>query len=458
MNYSLRLTGEQHQIVRSHLFPGDGKEAVALLICGRRNGRERHVFTVKEVALIPHNACPVRAPDLITWPTEFVDELLNEAHGREKAIIKIHSHAEGCRFFSRIDDQSDRELFSAIPSLLDDGLPHASLIMLPTGEIFGRILDIDGEPVCPLSRVTVVGDDLQIWGDSPAAETKSFAQRHAQAFGVGTTTLLSRLSAAVVGCSGTGSIVVEQLARLGIGKLVLIDPEFVEEKNLNRIVNATRNDIGKAKVEVLASAIEKMGLGTAVVPLQRNLASREAILATSECDVVFGCVDSVEGRHLLNRLATFYLVPYFDVGVRLDADGNGGIDAIAGAVHYLQPGRSSLLSRGVYTLKQLEAEEMKRTNPGLYEAQCRQGYLRGVQEDRPAVISVNMLFAALSVNEFLARIHPYRNQPNAEYACASGNLTETTFLLEPKGEACPLLKRHVGRADCTPLLGMPALS
>jgi hypothetical protein len=69
-----------------------------------------------------------------------------------------------------------------------------------------------------------------------------------------------------------------------------------------------------------------------------------------------------------------------------------------------------------------------------------------------------MLFAALSVNEFLARIHPYRNRPNGEYAYVPGNLSEMALLPEPEGEACPLLKRHVGRADCTPLLDMPALS
>ena len=48
------------------------------------------------------------------------------------------------------------------------------------------------------------------------------------------------MSIAVVGCSGTGSPVIEQLARLGVGRLVLVDPDRVEEKNLNRIVNATR--------------------------------------------------------------------------------------------------------------------------------------------------------------------------------------------------------------------------
>jgi len=73
-------------------------------------------------------------------------------------------------------------------------------------------------------------------------------------------------------------------------------------------------------------------------------------------------MDGVEGRHLLNRLTTFYLMPYFDVGVRLDADGNGGIERIAGAVHYLQPGLSSLLSREVYNMARVEAEEMRRTD------------------------------------------------------------------------------------------------
>ena len=67
-------------------------------------------------------------------------------------------------------------------------------------------------------------------------------------------------------------------------------------------------------MEVLASALARMDLGTKVIPLQKNLATREAVLAAASADVLFGCVDSLEGRHLLNRLATFYCLPYFDVG------------------------------------------------------------------------------------------------------------------------------------------------
>lgn len=458
VKYTLRLTEAQHTMLRSHLFPDDGMEAVALLLCGRRKGKVQHVFTVYKVILIPHEICH-RAPDQISWPTDVLDSLIAGAYGKGQAIVKVHSHPGDCRAFSRADDNSDQGIFASITSLLDDNLPHASAIMLPSGELFGRVIGDDG-PIDTLSSVMVVGDDLKFWRQTSAGYSEGFTLRHAQAFGAGTTNLLRSLSIAVIGCSGTGSLVIEQLARLGVGRLVLIDPDCVEEKNLNRIVNSGKEDsyLHRPKVHVLAAAIAKMGLGQEVQPLISNLSEKEAVLAVAECDVVFGCMDGVEGRHLLNRLATFYCIPYFDVGVRLDADGRGGIDNIMGAVHYLQPGRSSLLSRGIYTMEEVQAESMHRTNPELYERLKKEGYLRGVQEDRPAVISVNMFFAALMVNDFLARVHLYRNQPNSDYSYIAGSLAELQFYPEAEGEDCPVLKRHVGRGDVEPLLERPALS
>lgn len=84
---------------------------------------------------------------------------------------------------------------------------------------------------------------------------------------------MRQLRVAVVGCSGTGSIVVEQLARLGVGHLILVDPDVVEYKNLNRILNSTNEDaaLRRSKVEVMARAIARMGLGTTVELHQANL-------------------------------------------------------------------------------------------------------------------------------------------------------------------------------------------
>lgn len=80
------------------------------------------------------------------------------------------------------------------------------------------------------------------------------------------------------------------------------------------------------------------------------------------------------------------------------------------------------------------------------------------REDRPAVIPVNMFFSSLVVQEFMGRIHPFRNAPNRSYSIVRGNLTEPYLVNEPDGDSCGILRRHVGRGDVEPLLERPDLS
>ncbi len=172
---------------------------------------------------------------------------------------------------------------------------------------------------------------------------------------------------------------------------------------------------------------------------------------------VFGCMDSIDGRHILNKLSTAYLIPYIDVGVRLDADSKGGIDSIWLAVHTLQPGGSSLKSRRVYDQAGMEAAFLRRTSAE-YERLKKQGYVKNVDVDRPAVISVNMQAASMAVNEFLARIHGYRLKPSSEFAVRKVALhDEENSLVTGDGEPCLEFSRGVGRGDQSPFLGMPAL-
>ena len=268
------------------------------------------------------------------------------------------------------------------------------------------------------------------------------------------------MSAAVVGCSGTGSPVIEQLARLGIGRLVLVDPDIIEDKNLNRILNSRREDayVSRPKVEVVARAIAAMGFGTELEIIKSDLAFTRAVKAVAGCDVVFGCMDGVEGRHLLNRLSAYYALPYFDIGVKLEADGNGGIDEAVGAVHFLRPDGANLIDRKVYTSEQLRAAGLKRTDPKAYRDELRAGYIHGVAEDRPAVISINMQMASLAVNEFLARLHPYRLDDNSSSAVVRVNFVSGETRRDPDGIASGMFFRWIGRGDTALLLGMPELS
>lgn len=455
---TLTLTETQEAELRRHLFPGDGLEAVAFLVCGRRPGA-RHRLSVRRVELVPHARCSVRAPDRVTWPTDVLPPLLAEAERRGDALIKIHGHAALDRF-SDIDDQSDRDLFPAIYCWLDDEAPHGSAIMMDDGRIFGRVCDAERR-FTPFQRVAVIGNDIRIYRLPQAIAAVSEAGRRvAQTFGKGTFAALQGLKVGVVGCSGTGSPTIEMLARNGVGALVLVDPDVVEAKNLNRILNTTKADVevARPKVEVLALAVRRMGLGTDVQTFERDLFSREVVYALADCDVLFGCMDSIDGRHLLNRLATFYSIPYFDLGVKLEADGRGGVDQVAASVHYLKPGGSSLLSRRVYTAEQLRAAGLARTDPVGYQRQVKEGYIRGAAEDRPAVIHVNTMAASLAVNEFLARIHPFRLTPNSDSAVRRISLSHDIFASEPDGEPCPALARHVGRGDVEPPLDWPELS
>ena len=67
--------------------------------------------------------------------------------------------------------------------------------------------------------------------------------------------VLKQKTVAVFGIGGVGGYVVEALARSGVGKLVLIDSDMICESNLNRQIIATRDTIGKSKVEVAKQRI-----------------------------------------------------------------------------------------------------------------------------------------------------------------------------------------------------------
>ena len=81
----------------------------------------------------------------------------------------------------------------------------------------------------------------------------------------------------------------------------------------------------------------------------------------------------------------------------------------------------------------------------MYERNLAEGYIRGVVEDRPAVITVNMVMASLAVNDFLARLHPYRYKSNQAFAVIGVDLSEVTFH-ETETEG-PGTGRHVGDGD-----------
>ena len=76
---------------------------------------------------------------------------------------------------------------------------------------------------------------------------------------------LSEARVAVFGLGGVGSSCVEALARAGVGTLVLVDRDAVEESNINRQAIAFYSTIGKRKVDVMAAMVRDIAPGTRIV-------------------------------------------------------------------------------------------------------------------------------------------------------------------------------------------------
>lgn len=459
---NLALSGDQHEHLKSFLFPGDGKEAVALLLCGRRNGDRRHRLTVCEIHEIPYDECVKRTSVTVQWSPDYVDHILERAEQEKFSVIKVHSHPNGYSAFSRTDDVADSQLLPMIRGWVEGDLLHGSAVMLPDGQMFGRVLR--GDQFDPIDCISVAGDDLHYWyANAGSVVLPDFTASHNQAFDEGTIERLQRLSVAVIGASGTGSPCIEQLMRLGVGEIVSVDPDTMEERNVNRILNSTLEDArqGRAKVDVMSDAANRADLGTRLIALQKNLWDSDVVRAVAQCDVLFGCMDSIDGRYLLNTLAAFYNIPYFDIGIRLLAsptgEQKGAIQEVCGTVHYLRPGRSSLMSRDAFSMLDVAAAGLARNDPSAHDRQVKDGYIKGVQANRPAVISVNMFGASLAVNEFLARLHPYREETNGTHAAVCFSLSSMELISDPEEGFCNILSHSLGKGDRVPLLGLMEL-
>ncbi|NRF38545.1 ThiF family adenylyltransferase [Pedobacter foliorum] len=455
----IRLAGFHYQQLKQHLFPGDNKEAVAVALCGRSVHGNNHTLVVQDLLLVPHDICE-RKGDYVRWPTDVINPFLEKAAKHKLALVKIHCHpGPGVHeFFSDLDNESDYRLFKSINAWIDDDLPHASCIMLPDGRLFGRFFNHKME-IEVVHKISVAGSNVENWNydNSASGISDEYQRRNLQAFGKKTVHMLNTMKVGVVGCSGTGSPVIEQLKRLGVGTLVLVDPDFTDTVNLNRIIGSTQADAAQKamKVDVMKRGIVEVGMGTTVITFATHISSREVVKELAECDFLISCVDGAEGRHILNLISSFYVIPFIDMGVKLNADGEGGIKNIFGTVHYIQPGGSSLLSRQQYSIERLRAESINRTDRAEYE---RNQYLANVNESHPAVISINMQVAATAINDFLARIHPYRNQDNSEIDAIKIDFADATSYPDKITDTCPFFSKLVGKGDVAPLLNNAELS
>jgi hypothetical protein len=453
---TLTLADGLHARLKRHLFPGDGKEAAAILVCTKVPG-ERLRLLAQDVIFVPHERCSRRDEVSLSWPSEYIENAIDIAAPRQLSVVLVHSHPSGYPTFSDLDDRSDREIMPCIFEAC--GQLHGTAVMLPTGVMFGRIYT-QQLVAAPIDVVSVVGPDLHYWWSHDADRNIG----RPMAFTSAMTNELGRLTACVIGVSGTGSIVAEQLCRLGFGKVILIDHDKVEDKNLNRILNTVKADADgqRSKVAVFADRVNAYRDEPYAAPIEANVLTRQAVISAAQSDVLFCCVDTHRGRSVADRLSAAFLLPLFDVGVAIPTrdigDGTKAIDEATGRIDYVYPGGSNLFDRGVYTAATLQAEDLAETDPEAHADQVKRGYIEDVPEQAPSVITLNMRAASSCVMEFIARAYPFRHESNARYARTRFMLAEGIEEFTAENEFEAKVWSGLASGDLEPLLGLPVLA
>ena len=107
-----------------------------------------------------------------------------------------------------------------------------------------------------------------------------------------------------VGCGGLGSPLLIYLAAAGIGRIGIVDSDFVEKSNLQRQVIHGTKWLGKAKTSSAKSRILEINPHCKVNIFNTSLTSKNALEIINQFDLVCDCTDNFEARYLINDAST----------------------------------------------------------------------------------------------------------------------------------------------------------
>ncbi len=315
--------------------------------------------------------------------------------------IFVHSHPDGPAIFSEADDEVDNELRQAF--FEHSGYPMFGSLVIAgskaSPEFAGRLESPNADEY-KIDVVRVVGDRLLILRNDDIAEATPQFDRQVRALGIEGQSTIRNLRVGIVGAGGTGSAIVEQLIRLGVGNLVIVDDDLVTPATIARGYGSRRDDIGKTKVELLARLAGQVNIDTQVDSVFGNIQNEMVALRLRHCDVIFCCADSHGARIVLNRMAYTLLCPVIDVAILISSS-DKKVTGIDGRVTWLAPGTSCLLCRNRIDAVLANAESL---DPLERRRLAGQGYVPEIEDPQPSVVPYTTLMASFAVTELLNRL------------------------------------------------------
>lgn len=411
---SLVIPTQLHDVIFNHLFPGDGDEHGLVIAAGIHYCGDNLRLLVREVFPAQDGMDYVAGKHGYRMLTaEFVYSKIRYCREQKLAYLAVHNHSGKDSVAFSPDDMASHE--RGYPALLDigQGIPVGAVVCAEWA-IAGDIWHPDGTRL-PISETRVIGANIARHYASRPVSSGSAPDvgydRQIRMIGDVGQKLLRQAKVAVIGLGGAGSILAEYLARLGVGHLVLIDPERIDPTNLSRVVGSTRWDArmpfsvcGIPAIECIAKrlAARKTVIARRVVkkanPKARaevhsiDFATDAAAELILDTDFIFLAADSMRARLVFNAIVQQFYIPGVQIGSKITRNETQLENAFS-VTRWVTPGQNCLWCSGLISPHLLALEAKSASD------RADQGY--GSMSPNPSVITLNAIAAAQAVNDFL---------------------------------------------------------
>lgn len=459
--YEVRISAVDLSQVEVALLEEPEIESAAFLLAGELRLPDRHVLIVRRVVEIPAAEYRIRDRHQIELSPRAINGLIALCEKNKLRAILCHSHPDESPY-SPSDDFGE----ARIASTLWDFLPQqivGSLLLTPSG-FRGRVW-LPGPRHEPITAMRVIGRSIRslpINGQQTVPETIAQAKIHDRqilAFGRPGQALIEAAKVGVVGAGGTGSPVAEQLVRLGVRDLILVDRDPVfDPSNLSRVYGSHSEDANPpfwrrwfrrpTKLNIVARHLRRISPKLRVQAIHGDVTNKSVAHALLDRDLIFTCTDNHHwGRAVLNQIAYQYLIPVINVGVALDGE-EGTIRGGLGMVQVLRPGLGCLWCAGYLDSTRIRDEALPVDERRRLEAE---GYARGVDGNAPSVVTLTTTIAGMAGTQFLQLVTDFMGE--------AGEVSRLNhFVLEgviARGTVAPrpdcLCSKVKGRGDLTSL-------
>lgn len=392
----LRMIESQWNAFADALRARNDVETAGIILAEHLHGGE--VLLARQLIEIPPEGYLIRRADQIRLDPVAVNRIIRPARDGGLSVITVHTHPGTTHpWFSAADDHGDARLMPSLYCQMAG--PHGSVVIAgDTGVAAGRVWSEDGRKT--ELGIQIVGRALRIFPQtSLSADHVTWFDRQRLALGQAGQEALRSLHVVIVGMGGTGSVVLLQLAHLGIRRITVIDGDRVGASNISRILGATADDAGRTwKVDVAARYAERLGIGTEVRCVRGHLGRDVKTAEIEECDLVLSCVDRHLPRALLNRLSYDMAVLVIDMGSAFRVNSEGKIVAGAGRVVVVGPGRPCLACWGHIDPNRMRIESLSETDRA---REVTDGYIDGAEVAQPSVVAFNTAIAGAAVIELM---------------------------------------------------------